>query len=85
MISTLLHSSLTLPTSLCTSFLVGDIGIIAGLTTSSSMKGGTVRISAGEGASDQLNDGGDGGDMILTAGEAKGADVDDNGGRVTLL
>lgn len=48
------------------------------------MKGGTVRITAGEGSSDQLNDGGDGGDMILTAGEAKGSDSNDNGGRISL-
>lgn len=38
----------------------GDVNILAGLTSSSSMRGGTVRISAGEGSSDQLIDGGDG-------------------------
>lgn len=52
---------------LCNSFsrlinhsITGEISLTAGLTSSSSMKGGTVRISAGEGSSDQLTDGGDG-------------------------
>lgn len=40
--------------------VTGDVSIAAGLTSSSSMKGGTVRIAAGEGSSDQLTDGGDG-------------------------
>ena len=69
-----------------------------------------MTISAGEGSSDQLIDGGDGktrcvhlsflqvchisthllpyltgGDIILTAGEAKGSDSIDNGGLVSIL
>ena len=48
------------------------------------MIGGIVRISAGEGTSDQLNGGGDDSGMILIRGESKGADNDDNGGRVAL-
>lgn len=48
------------------------------------MKGGTVSITAGEGASDQLTDGGDGGDIILAAGQAKGGDKNDKGGRFSI-
>ena len=41
---------------------------------------GAVKVVGGEGSSAHNTDGGDGGDILLLGGEAKGEGLDDNGG-----
>ena len=45
---------------------------------------GAVKIVGGEGSSAHNTDGGDGGDILLLGGEAKGEGLDDNGGSIKI-
>ena len=45
---------------------------------------GAVKIVGGEGSSAHNTDGGDGGDITLVGGEAKGEGLDDNGGSIKI-
>ena len=62
----------------------GDIGLTAGQTSAQGRKAGRVSITGGEGSSAHTTDGGDGGDIDLMGGEAKGESDNDNGGSVTI-
>lgn len=62
----------------------GDILLFAGLTSAQHKRGGTVKIVGGEGSSNHADDGGDGGDILLLGGEAKGEDFYDDGGMVSI-
>ena len=50
----------------------GDVTVTAGDTTAAGTKGGDVTILAGDGNSTDAANGGDGGDVISTAGELLG-------------
>ena len=50
----------------------GDVDIIAGETTAQEAIGGDVTISAGLGSNDNSNNGGDGGRVFISGGEAQG-------------
>ena len=58
--------------------------MIAGQTFKQGHKGESVSIAGGEGSSARSTDGGDGGNIILIGGEAKGESKNDNGGSINL-
>ena len=62
----------------------GDISLVAGQTSAQARQGGSVTITGGEGSSAHHTDGGDGGNIILLGGEAKGESANDNGGSITV-
>jgi len=62
----------------------GDITLVAGQTSGNGFKGGSVHLNGGEGSSSHSTDGGDGGDLVLTGGEAKGEGEGDDGGSIAL-
>ena len=63
----------------------GNIAISAGQTSGSARTGGHVAISGGEGANAHSHDGGNGGDVELFGGEAKGEGFEDNGGEFQFI
>ena len=63
----------------------GNIAISAGQTSGSARTGGHVAISGGEGANAHSHDGGNGGDVELFVGEAKGEGFEDNGGEFQFI